>query len=293
MTNTATQTEMRAKAKGRIVYQGEPGAFSHLACREHYPDLEPWACQSFAQAFSRVRSGEAALAMIPVENTVAGRVSDIYHLLPEGGLSIVAERYQPIHHQLLGLPGTRLEDVHTARSHPMALGQVRESLKRLGIAGVADVDTAAAARKVSERGDKGVVAVASRVAASEYGLEILAEDIEDSESNTTRFVVLSREARIPDMQSGPVVSSYVFRTRSVPSALYKALGGFATNGLNMTKLESYMVGGGFTAVQFYVDVEGHPDSAAMRHAREELDFFSEDVRHLGTYPADPLRRAQG
>lgn len=273
----------------RIVYQGEPGAYSHLACREHFPDMEPWACQSFAQAFARVRSGEAELAMIPVENTVAGRVSDIYHLLPEGELSIIQERYQPIHHQLLGLPGTSLDTVKTARSHPMALGQVRERLILLGITAIADVDTAAAARKVSERGDPSVVAVASRVAAEEYGLDILLEDIEDSGSNTTRFIVLAKTPKIPPLDDNPVVSSYVFRTRSVPSSLYKALGGFASNGLNLTKLESYMIGGGFAAVQFYVDVEGHPDSQPMRNALEELDFFTENVRHLGTYPADPVR----
>jgi prephenate dehydratase len=272
-----------------IVYQGEPGAYSHLACREHFPDMEPWACQSFAQAFARVREGQADLAMIPVENTVAGRVSDIYHLLPEGGLHIIQERYQPIHHQLLGLPGATLEDVKVARSHPMALGQVRERLISLGISAVADVDTAAAARKVSDRGDTSVAAVASRVAAEEYGLNILMEDIEDSGSNTTRFIVLSKDSQIPPLNDGPVVSSYVFRTRSVPSSLYKALGGFASNGLNLTKLESYMIGGGFKAAQFYADVEGHPDSQAMKNALEELDFFTEDVRHLGTYPADPIR----
>ena len=273
----------------RIVYQGEPGAYSHLACREHFPDHEPVACVSFAQAFARVREGEAELAMIPVENTVAGRVSDIYHLLPEGGLFITGERYQPIHHQLLGVPGASLDGVNVARSHPMALGQVRESLKRLGITAVADVDTAAAARKVAERADPGVAAVASRTAAEVYGLDVLQADIQDSGSNTTRFIVLERSARVPDPQSGPVVSSYVFRLRSVPSALYKALGGFASNGLNLTKLESYMVGGGFNAAQFYCDVEGHPDSAAMRNALEELDFFSEEIRHLGSYAADPVR----
>lgn len=273
----------------RIVYQGEPGAYSHLACREHFPEMEPWACQSFAQAFARVRSGEAELAMIPVENTVAGRVSDIYHLLPDGELSIIQERYQPIHHQLLGLPGTSLDAVKIARSHPMALGQVRERLVSLGITAIADVDTAAAARKVAERGDASVAAVASRVAAEEYGLDILLEDIEDSGSNTTRFIVLANRPTIPPFDGSPVVSSYVFRTRSVPSSLYKALGGFASNGLNLTKLESYMIGGGFAAVQFYVDVEGHPDSQPMRNALEELDFFTENVRHLGTYPADPIR----
>jgi prephenate dehydratase len=273
----------------RIVYQGEPGAYSHLACREHFPDMEPWACQSFAQAFARVREGEADLAMIPVENTVAGRVSDIYHLLPDGGLFIIQERYQPIHHQLLGLPGTCLDTIKIARSHPMALGQVRERLLSLGITAIADVDTAAAARKVSERGDPTVAAVASRVAAEEYDLDIILEDIEDSGSNTTRFIVLSNAAKTPPLDDTPVVSSFVFRTRSVPSSLYKALGGFASNGLNLTKLESYMIGGGFTAAQFYVDVEGHPDSQPMRNALEELDFFTEDVRHLGTYPADPVR----
>ncbi|MGB6231129.1 MAG: prephenate dehydratase [Litorimonas sp.] len=274
---------------GRIVYQGEPGAYSHLACREHYPALDPWPCVSFAQAFARVRSGEADRAMIPVENTVAGRVSDIYHLLPEGGLSIVAERYQPIRHQLLGLPGASVDAVEVARSHPMALGQVRKALQERDIQAVADVDTAAAARKVAERGDPTVAAVASQVAAEVYGLEVLAPDIQDSGSNTTRFIVLARDAVIPPRGNDAVVSSYVFRLRSVPSALYKALGGFATNGLNLTKLESYMVGGGFTAAQFYCDVEGHPDSDAMRHALEELAFFTEDIRHLGTYPADPKR----
>ena len=273
----------------RIVYQGEPGAYSHLACQAHFPDMEPWASQSFAQAFARVRSGEATLAMIPVENTVAGRVSDIYHLLPDGGLYIISERYQPIHHQLLGLKGASLDGVKIARSHPMALGQVRERLQAMDIHGIADVDTAAAARKVAERGDPTVAAVASRIAAEEYGLDILAEDIQDSDTNTTRFIVLSATPHMPALESGPVVSSYVFRTRSVPSSLYKALGGFASNGLNLTKLESYMVGGGFKAVQFYVDVEGHPESEPMRHALEELDFFTEDIRHLGTYPADPVR----
>ena len=276
----------------RIVYQGEPGSYSHLSCAEHYPDHEPVPCVSFAQAFARVRDGEADRAMIPVENTVAGRVSDIYHLLPSGGLFVTAERYQPIHHQLLGLPGARLADVRVARSHPMALGQVRESLGALGITAIADVDTAAAARKVAERGDPTVAAVASSTAAEVYGLDILKPDIEDSGSNTTRFIVLEREPRVPEADSGPVVSSFVFRLRSVPSALYKALGGFASNGLNLTKLESYMIGGGFNAAQFYCDVEGHPDSEPMRLALEELAFFSEEVRHLGSYPADPVRLAR-
>lgn len=272
-----------------IVYQGENGAFSHLACTAHFPDHEPMPCQSFAQAFERVRSGEAELAMIPVENTVAGRVSDIYHLLPEGGLYVIGERYQPIHHQLLAIKGAQLDNIKTARSHPMALGQVRKFLSKQSIAPVADVDTAGAAKAVSAGDDMTIAAVASKLAAKTYGLDILAENIEDSPDNTTRFLVLSASKSIPAMGTGKCVSSYVFKVRSVPSALYKALGGFASNGLNLTKLESYMVGGSFNAAQFYIDVEGHPDSQAMKNALEELGFFSENIKHLGTYMADPAR----
>lgn len=271
-----------------IVYQGEPGAFSHLACQTYFPDMEPTPCPSFAAAFAAVRRGEARLAMIPVENTVAGRVSDIYHLLPEGGLHIIGEEYLPVHHQLLGLKGTQLSDIKSVRSHPMALGQVRKRLESLGITPIADADTAGAARKVAERGERPVGAIASRLAAQTYGLNILAEDIEDASHNTTRFLVLSGTSK-PAPIDIPVVTSFVFKVRSVPSALYKALGGFATNGINMTKLESYMVGGSFTAAQFYADVEGHPDSEAMQHAMDELRFFSETVIMLGTYPAHPAR----
>jgi len=272
-----------------IVYQGESGAYSHLACRAYFPDHTPMPCTSFASAFARVRNGEAQLAMIPVENTVAGRVSDIYHLLPEGGLHIVGERYLAVHHQLLGVKGAKKEDIKSARSHPMALGQVRKKLLEWNIQSVADVDTAGAARKVAEAGDKSVAAVASKLSAEIYDLDILAENIEDESHNTTRFLILSPNPVMPIQTDGPVVTSFVFKVRSVASALYKALGGFATNGINMTKLESYMVGGSFQAAQFYADVEGHPDSPAMRHALEELAFFSENLTILGTYPADPSR----
>jgi len=275
----------------KIVYQGEAGAYSHLACSQFYPDHEPLACPSFAKAFSAVRSGEAELAMIPVENTVAGRVSDIYHLLPEGGLHIVGERYLPVHHQLLGVKGASLSDIRMARSHHMALGQVRIFLTAQEIGAVVDVDTAGAARKISEAGDKTVAAVASSLAAKTYGLDILAPNIQDADHNTTRFIVLADDLVIPDSDI-PSVSSFVFRVRSVPSALYKALGGFASNGLNLTKLESYMVGGSFKAAQFYADVEGHIDSPAMKNALEELGFFSENITHLGTYPMDEVRLSQ-
>ncbi len=275
----------------KIVYQGEAGAYSHLACSQFYPGYEATACMSFAKAFAQVRSGEAHLAMIPVENTVAGRVSDIYHLLPEGGLHIIGERYLPVHHQLLGVKGAQLSDIKTARSHHMALGQVRKFLGQHDIDAVADVDTAGAARKIAAGGDTSVAAVASRLAAETYGLDILAQDIEDAAHNTTRFIILADELRVPKLDV-PSVSSFVFKVRSVPSALYKALGGFASNGLNLTKLESYMVGGSFTAAQFYADVEGHIDSPEMKNALEELAFFSENITHLGTYPMDKARLAK-
>jgi len=272
-----------------IVYQGEAGAYSHLACQEGFPEMTPLPCASFAAAFAKVSSRAAKLAMIPVENTVAGRVSDIYHLLPEGGLHIIGEQYLPVHHQLLAVPGATLSDIKTARSHPMALGQVRKRLASMDIRPVTDVDTAGAARSVAELGDKSVAAIASSLAAETYGLEILAADIEDAAHNTTRFLILADEPLNMPKGNGPVVTSFVFKVRSVPSALYKALGGFATNGINMTKLESYMLGGSFQAAQFYADVEGHPEDDGMKHALEELSFFTESVTMLGTYPADPSR----
>jgi len=276
-----------------IVYQGEAGAYSHLACQEGFPDMHPKPCESFAAAFSEVSSGKAKLAMIPVENTVAGRVSDIYHLLPEGGLYIIGEQYLPVHHQLLGLPGAQLGDIKTARSHPMALGQVRKRLASMDIRPVTDIDTAGAARAVSELGDKSVAAIASTLAGETYGLNVLASDIEDASHNTTRFLILADQPLNFEKDNVPVVTSFVFKVRSVPSALYKALGGFATNGINMTKLESYMIGGSFQAAQFYADVEGHPDDEGMKHALEELSFFTESVTMLGTYPAHKSRSQKG
>jgi prephenate dehydratase len=272
-----------------IAYQGMPGAFSHLACQSYYPEHEAAACRSFAHAFELVRGGNAHLAMIPVENSLAGRVSDIYHLLPEGGLSSVAENFLPVHHNLLALPGAKQANIKTAYSHPMALSQVRERLRSLNIMPRADLDTAGAAKRVAESGDKTIAAIASTLAAEIYGLEVLAENIEDATHNTTRFLTLSQQADMPE-QGEKVVTSFVFKVRNVPSALYKAMGGFATNGLNMTKLESYMVGGSFSATQFYADVEGHPEDEAMKHAMEELSFFTEHVIMLGTYLAHGSRK---
>ena len=274
----------------KIVFQGEPGANSHLACREAYPEHEPAACATFEDAFAAVSSGDAALAMIPIENSIAGRVADIHHLMPDSGLHIVAEWFLPVRHQLLAPKGATLEGVKSVESHVMALGQCRNIIRRLGVKPIVAADTAGSAREVAERGDKTRAAIASRLAAEIYGLEILEQDIEDEAHNTTRFIVLAREAKWAKAGDGTVITTFVFRVRNVPAALYKTLGGFATNGVNMTKLESYMVGGNFFATQFYADVEGHPDERLLMLALEELAFFSKEMKILGVYPAHPFRK---
>jgi len=273
----------------RITYQGEPGSNSDAACNAVYPDLEAVPSETFEDAFVATAGGDADLAMIPIENSIAGRVADIHHLLPGSGLHIVGEFFMPIHFQLMALPGTRLEDIRTVRSHVHALGQCRQIIREHGWRKVVADDTAGAAREVADLGDPAVAALAPRRAAGLYGLEILGEDVEDEHNNTTRFVVLAREPHEPPPGNGPVITSFVFRVRNVPAALYKALGGFATNGVNMTKLESYQLGGTFLATEFYADVEGHPADTPLRLALEELTFFSSSVRVLGTYPASPFR----
>jgi prephenate dehydratase len=279
-----------AKAQ-KIVFQGEPGANSHLACREAYPEHEPVACATFEDAFASVSSGDAALAMIPIENSIAGRVADIHHLMPESGLHIIAEWFLPVRHQLMAPKGATLDGIKSVESHVMALGQCRNIIRRLGVKPIVAADTAGSAREVAERGDKTRAAIASRLAAEIYGLDILAEDIEDEAHNTTRFIVLAREAKWVKASDGPVITTFVFRVRNVPAALYKTLGGFATNGVNITKLESYMVGGNFFATQFYADVEGHPDERLLMLALEELAFFSKEMKILGVYPAHPFRKS--
>jgi len=273
----------------KIVFQGEPGANSHLASREAYPDYQPVPCATFEDAFAQVASGEAELGMIPIENSVAGRVADIHHLMPVSGLHIVAEWFLPVRHQLLGLQGAKLDGIKSVESHVMALGQCRNIIRNLRIKPVVAADTAGSAREVAEAGDPTRAAIASRLAAEIYGLDILAEDIEDETHNTTRFIVLAREAKWAKNGDGKVVTTFVFRVRNVPAALYKAMGGFATNGVNMTKLESYMVGGNFFATQFYADVEGHPEDRSLVLALEELSFFSKEMKVLGVYPAHPFR----
>jgi prephenate dehydratase len=274
----------------KIAFQGELGANSHLAITEAYPDAEPLPCATFEDALAAISSGEAALGMIPIENSVAGRVADIHHLLPASGLYIVAEWFLPIRHQLMAVKGVTLKDIKTVESHVHALGQCRRIIRKLGIKPVVAGDTAGSARDIAERGDRTCAAIASRLAAEIYGLDILAEDIEDEAHNTTRFVVLAREEKWAPQDSGPLVTTFVFNVRNVPAALYKAMGGFATNGVNMTKLESYMVDGNFFATQFYADVDGHPHDRGLAFAIEELKFFSKEFRIIGVYPAHPFRQ---
>ncbi|WP_328998125.1 prephenate dehydratase [Kribbella sp. NBC_00709] len=274
---------------GSIAYQGEPGANSAMACTEMFPEREQLPCTTFEDALEAVSSGRAGLAMIPVDNSIAGRVADIHHLLPESGLHIVGEYFLPIHFQLLATAGTSIDQIRTVRSHVHALGQCRKIIREHGWSTVVADDTAGAAREVAELGDPTVAALSPRAAAELYGLETLASDVEDEHHNTTRFLVLSREPEVPPVGSGPVITSFVYRVRNVSAALYKALGGFATNSVNMTKLESYQLGGMFFATQFYADIEGHPEDPNVALALEELAFFSVEVRVLGVYPSHPFR----
>lgn len=273
----------------KIIYQGEPGANSHLACLDAYPDAEPIPARTFEDAFAAVKSGSADLAMIPIENSVAGRVADIHHLLPDGGLYVIGEHFERVRHQLLGLKGTNLSDLKTVHSHTMALGQCRNIIRELGLTAVTEADTAGAARMIAEHGDKSRAAIASSLAATTYGLDILKGDIEDAEHNTTRFLILAREQQDALANDGPVMTSFIFRVRNVPAALYKAMGGFATNSVNMTKLESYQLEGSFNATMFYADIEGHPSDRPVKLALEELGFFSSEVTILGTYKRHPFR----
>jgi prephenate dehydratase len=275
-----------------IAFQGEPGAYSHLACRNAYPGMQPLPCATFEDTFAAVREGRARYAMIPIENSVAGRVADVHHLMPYAGLHIIAEHFERISHHLLAVPGASLDTIKAVKSHVHALGQCRNLIQQLGLKVIVGSDTAGAAAEVAEKGDTTLAAIASELAAEAYGLVSLKAGIEDAEHNTTRFVVLAREALEPNPNL-PCVTTFVFRVRNRPAALYKAMGGFATNGVNMTRLESYMVGGEFAATQFFADVEGHPANRNLRLALEELDFFSHEVRILGVYPRHPFRMKQG
>ena len=274
-----------------IAFQGEPGANSDLACRKAYRDYAPLPCPTFEDVFAAVRSGKAALAMIPIENSVAGRVADIHHLMPHSGMNIIAEYFLPVRHQLMAPKKATLKTLKTVESHIMALGQCRKTLRKLRLKAVVSADTAGSAREIAESGVLTRSAIASELAAKIYKLKILKRNIEDEKHNTTRFIVLSRTAKWASRSHRDLITTFVFQVRNIPAALYKALGGFATNGVNMTKLESYMVEGSFSATQFYADVEGHPKERALELALEELEFVTQPktLKILGVYPAHRYR----
>ncbi|MBJ7535828.1 prephenate dehydratase [Rhodomicrobium vannielii ATCC 17100] len=273
----------------KIAYQGEPGANSHIACINYDASLEPFPCATFEEALLAVKHRAVRYALIPVENSVAGRVADVHYLLPNSGVHVVGEHFERIYHQLMALPGVDLSALKTVHSHTQALGQCRSEIQKLGLRPVPEADTAGSARMVAEEGDPTKAAIASKLAADIYGLRILKSDIEDAAHNTTRFLALADEAVMPASGNGPTLTTFVFRVRNVPAALYKALGGFATNGVNMTKLESYQPEGSFSATMFYADVEGHPEDRPLKLSLEELAFYSTEVVVLGTYPASPFR----
>ena len=271
-----------------IAFQGVPGAYSHLACREAYPDMEALPCQTFEAAFGAVAEGRARLAMIPIENSVAGRVADIHHLMPESDLFIVGEHFQPVDHYLMAPKGATPQTLQMVHSHQQALGQCRRLIQELGLKAMVEVDTAGAARDVAARNDPAHAAIASKLAAELNGLDVLRH----AGATVTRFLVLARARQMPAPDAGLCLTTFLFTVRNMPGALYKAMGGFATNHVNMVKLESYMVGGSFAATQFYADIEGHPDHPAVRLAFEELEFFTSAMKILGTYPAHPFRQRQ-
>lgn len=268
----------------KIAFQGELGAFSHATAVELFPDDQPVPCVTFEQTIAAVQSGDADYAVVPVENSLYGRITDIHHILPESGLYIIGEHYLPVRMNLLGVRGATLSDIEAVQSLSVALGQCRKFIARHKLRTINSVDTAGSAREVAEKGDRTIAAIASRFAAETYGLDVIAENIEDAAHNTTRFLIMAREPIAPKPNGKKIKTTFVFRVRNVPAALYKAMGGFATNSVNMTKLESYMVGGSFTATQFYADIEGHPEDHNVKLALEELGFFSDHFKLVGIYP---------
>ena len=280
---------MNTTGAEKIAFQGELGAYSHQACREVYPDLEPMPCPTFEAALEAVRSRRADLAMMPIENSTYGRVADLHHLLPTSGLYIIGEHFVPVHLHLMGVPGAKLDQITHAHSHTVALGQCKAFLAENGINAVIHADTAGSAAMVAEQGDPTQAAIGSRLAGEINGLEFLAENIQEFDHNRTRFLVMSRQRIEAEPNSGNAMTSFVFEVRNVPAALYKAMGGFATNGVNMVKLESYMLDGSFSATQFYAEIEGHPEDVGVTYAFEELGFFTKHMKVLGVFPRSTAR----
>ena len=280
-----------SKTDNFISFQGSPGAYSDMACRSAYPRMKTLGCKTFSDTFEAVRTGAASLAMIPIDNTIAGRVADIHHLLPESNLHIIGEHFQRVNHHLLGVPGSKISDITHVHSHIHALNQCGKLIRSLGILPVVHADTAGAAMDIAADGDVTQAAIASELAAEMDGLISLKANIEDADHNTTRFIVMALEKLRLDSNTKNVITSFVFQVHNVPAALYKSLGGFATNGVNLTKLESY-VDAGFIAARFYADAEGHPEQKALKLALEELAFITHEIKILGTYPAHSFRREQ-
>ena len=274
-----------------IAFQGEPGANSHIACNQRYPGMVPLPCPTFEDVFAAITDKRADLGMIPIENSLYGRVADIHHLLPDSNLYIIAEHFLHVQFQLLSVKGASMKGIKRVLSHVQALGQCRKYIRSHGFEPVIEADTAGSARIVAQAGDPTIAAIAPKLAGEIYGLDVLDNDIQDAAHNTTRFVIMAREPDDADPHDGPVMTSFLFRVRNVPASLYKAMGGFATNGVNMTKLESYQIGGSFNATQFYADIEGHPSERNVRLALEELEFFCSHLRILGVYRADAYRRS--
>ena len=273
----------------KITFQGALGAYSHIACTELFPNAEYIASDTFEQAMELVDNGEADYAVIPVENSNAGRVSDVHFLLPQTDLTILGEHFLRVEHQLLALPDAKLTDIEAAASHPQALAQCSEFLKKHQIKALSRIDTAKSCERIVEMQDKTRAAIASKLAAKIYGLNILASNIENESNNTTRFLIMGKEKQMPKDDGSKFITSLVFKVKNIPAALYKTLGGFATNGVNITKLESYVIGGNFVSAQFYIEIEAHPESRDFKLAFEELKFYSESIHFLGTYKAHPRR----
>ena len=268
-----------------VAFQGMPGAYSNMACKAYFPGIKTLPCNSFEDMLNTTKNGESNYAMVPVENSLAGRVADIHHLIPESGLYIIGEHFQRVNHQLLGLPDAKIENIKFIKSHAQALAQSRKVINKFNLIPLQHMDTAGAAEEVSRMGDRSIAAIASKMAAKIYGLKIIKENVEDAEHNTTRFLIMAKKPILPPNNIEISVTTIIFKVRSVPAALYKVLGGFATNGVNLTKLESYIGGKEMNAARFYVDAEGHPDTQCMKNALEEMIFYSEpnSVKIIGTY----------
>lgn len=268
-----------------VAFQGMPGAYSNMACKAYFPEVKTLPCNSFEDLLNTTKNGESDYAMVPVENSLAGRVADIHHLIPESGLYIIGEHFQRVNHQLLGLPNAKIENLKFIKSHAQGLAQCRKIIKKLDLTPIHHIDTAGAAEEISRMGDPSIAAIASKMAGEIYGLKIIKENIEDEEHNTTRFLIMAKKPTLPPVNINTSVTTIIFKVRSVPAALYKVLGGFATNGINLTKLESYIGGKEMNAARFYVDAEGHPETQSMKNALEEMDFYSEpnSVKIIGTY----------